>query len=214
MDFDITISKSLEEELKLVLATRNEGKIREIKDFLSDIKGLEILSLLDFDNIPDIKEVGSSFEENAYIKAYEVAKFTGLPTLADDSGLEVDALGGKPGVKSARFGGEHISDEERNRKLLSLISNIPQEERTARFRCVMVFVVPPDFEKFVTEGVCEGLIIDKPKGKKGFGYDPIFYIPKLGKTMAELSVEEKNKISHRGKALSKMKEVIRELFSL
>ncbi len=201
--------------MKLVLATKNKGKIREIKDFLSDIPGLEILSLLDLDKDVslEIKETGTTFEENAFIKAFEVAKATGLPALADDSGLEVDALGGKPGVKSARFGGEHISDDERNRKLLSLISNIPLEERTARFRCVMVLVVPPDFEKYVTEGVCEGIITDKPRGKAGFGYDPIFFVPSLGKTMAELTLEEKNRISHRGKALAKMKEVIKELLS-
>ncbi len=201
--------------MKLVLATKNKGKIREIKDFLSDIPELEVLSLLDFDkDVPlEIKETGTTFEENAFIKAFEVAKATGLPALADDSGLEVDALGGKPGVKSARFGGEHITDEERNRKLLSLISNIPLEERTARFRCVMVLVVPPDFEKYVTEGVCEGIITNKPRGKAGFGYDPIFFVPSLGKTMAELTLEEKNRISHRGKALAKMKEVIKELLS-
>ncbi len=198
-----------------MLATRNEGKVREIREFLSDIPGLEILSLNDVDEAGaiNIKETGKTFEENAFIKAFEVAKATGLPALADDSGLEVDALGGKPGVKSARFGGEHISDEERNKKLLSLISNVPPEERTARFRCVMVLVVPPDFEKYVAEGVCEGMITDKPRGKGGFGYDPIFYVPSLGKTMAELTLEEKNRISHRGKALARMKQVIKELFA-
>ncbi len=199
--------------MKLVLATKNKGKIAEIKEFLSDVKGLEVLSILDFpeDKIPPIEETGKSFEENAFIKAFTVAKATGLPALADDSGLEVDALGGKPGVRSARFGGEGITDAERNKKLLSLLENVPSKERSARFRCCMVLVVPPEFEKYVAEGVCEGYITTEPRGSHGFGYDPIFYLPKYGKTMAELTRSEKNKISHRGKALEKMKEIIRSL---
>ncbi len=198
---------------KLVLATRNKGKVEEIKALLSDLEGLEVLSLLDFpeDAVGEIKEIGSTFEENAYIKAFTVAKALGLPALADDSGLEVDALGGKPGVRSARFGGEGVSDEERNKKLLSLLENVKSPHRTARFRCCMVLVVPPEFEKYSTEGVCEGTIAEKPKGKHGFGYDPIFYLPQFQKTMAELTKEEKNKISHRGKALMKMKEIIRSV---
>ena len=198
---------------KLVLATKNRGKVKELVDMLSDIEGLEIMSLLDFpeDKVPEIKETGSTFEENAFIKAYEVAKATGLPALADDSGLEVDALGGKPGVRSARFGGEGLSDAERNEKLLKLLENVDERNRTARFRCCMVLVVPPEFDKYVTEGVCEGVIAFKPKGKHGFGYDPIFYVPRLGKTMAELPREEKNRISHRAQALEKMKEIIRSV---
>ncbi|BAT71523.1 dITP/XTP pyrophosphatase [Thermosulfidibacter takaii ABI70S6] len=200
---------------KLVLATKNKGKIEEIRELLKDIEGLEVISLLDLpeDIVPDIKETGKTFEENAYIKAYEVAKATGLPALADDSGLEVDALGGKPGVRSARFGGENISDSERNQKLLALLENVPEPHRTARFKCCMVLVVPPEFDKYVVEETCEGVITRKERGKHGFGYDPIFYLPKLGRTMAELTREEKNRISHRGKALLRMKEIIRSVLS-
>ena len=201
--------------MKLLVATKNKGKFREIKEFFSDIPNLEVVSLLDIpqESIPKIEETGKTFEENACIKAFEIAKATNLPTLADDSGLEVDVLGGKPGVRSARFGGEDISDEERNKKLLALISHFPLKQRTARFKCCLVLVIPPEFEKYTVTGVCEGLIIDKPRGKGGFGYDPIFYIPSLDKTMAELTVEEKNRISHRGKALLKMKNILMEILS-
>ncbi|MGC8754389.1 MAG: XTP/dITP diphosphatase [Thermosulfidibacteraceae bacterium] len=199
--------------MKIVVATKNQGKIREIKELLGDIEGLEILSMIDFDDLKDveIEENGATFEENAYIKALFVAKKTGLPALADDSGLEVDVLGGRPGVKSARFGGPGLTDGERNEKLLALLKNVPLKDRTARFKCVMVLVVPPDFERYVTYGVCEGVIVDKPRGTFGFGYDPIFYLPKFGKTMAELTTEEKNAMSHRGKALRTMKEIIKEV---
>ncbi len=199
--------------MKLVIATKNAGKVEEIRELLSDIPGLEVVSLLDLppDAVPPIKETGKTFEENAYIKAYAVARATGLASLADDSGLEVDVLGGKPGVRSARFGGEGISDEERNRKLLALLENVPFEKRTARFRCCMVLVVPPEFERYTVEGVCEGYIATEPRGKHGFGYDPIFYLPSLKKTMAELPREKKNEISHRGKALRAMKDIIRKL---
>ena len=199
--------------MKIVVATKNPGKLKEVKELLKDLEGLEVLSIMDFEELRDveIEESGSTFEENAYIKALYVAKKTGLPALADDSGLEVDALGGKPGVKSARFGGPNLTDEERNEKLLSLLRSVPPKDRTARFRCVLVLVVPPDFEKYVVTGVCEGFITDKPRGTKGFGYDPIFLIPKLNKTMAELTTEEKNLISHRGKALMKMKDIIKEV---
>ena len=198
---------------KLVVATRNKGKIKEIKAILADLPGLEILSLEDFpkDLIPEVEETGKTFEENAFLKAFAVAKATGFPALADDSGLEVDVLGGKPGVKSARFGGEGISDRERNEKLLALLEGVKHPNRTARFRCCMVLVVPPDFERYVTTGVCEGVIANKPSGSHGFGYDPIFYLPSLGKTMAELTPEEKNRISHRARALEKMKEIIRRV---
>ncbi len=199
--------------MKMVVATKNLGKLKEIKELLKDLENLEVLSMLDFEELKnvEIEESGSTFEENAYIKALYVARATGLPAIADDSGLEVDALGGRPGVKSARFGGPDLTDEERNEKLLSLLRNVPPKDRTARFRCVLVLVVPPDFEKYVATGVCEGLITDKPRGTRGFGYDPIFLLPKLNKTMAELTTEEKNLISHRGKALMKMKEIIKEI---
>lgn len=199
--------------MKIVIATRNQGKLREIKEAFKDLSGLDILSLCDFDELKDlkVKEDGATFEENAYKKALAVTMRTGLPALADDSGLEVDALGGKPGVRSARFGGDNITDAQRNEKLLALLSNVPFKERTARFKCVLVLVVPPDLEKYVATGVCEGIIAEKPRGKGGFGYDPIFYLPAYNKTLAELSVEEKNLISHRGKALRAMKNIIRDL---
>ncbi len=198
---------------KLVVATRNKGKLREIRSILADLSGLEVLSIMDFPEgtIPEVEEKGETFEENAYLKAFAVARVTGLPALADDSGLEVDALGGKPGVKSARFGGEGISDAERNEKLLALLKGVKHPHRTARFRCSMVLVVPPDFERYVTHGVCEGVIAYEPAGRYGFGYDPIFYLPEFGKTMAQLTPEQKNSISHRRRALEKMKEIIKRV---
>jgi len=167
---------------------------------------IEILSLADFEGIPEIEETGETFRENALKKAEASVRLTGEISLADDSGLEVDVLGGKPGVRSARFGGA-ISDEERNEKLLGLLSGVPYEKRTARFRCV-VALVTPEMDKYVTEGVCEGIIAFEPKGKYGFGYDPIFYLPAYKRTMAQLTPKEKNLISHRAKALNKMRKIL------
>lgn len=192
--------------IKLVVATKNPGKLQELRVLLAD-KGWEILSMDAFPSMQPVKEDGKTFVENALKKARSVAYFTGLTALADDSGLEVDALGGEPGIHSARFGGEGLSDEERNALLLKRLKGVPPEERGARFRCVMALVTPRG-EEYVVEGVCEGFIAQEPRGKGGFGYDPVFYLPSRGKTMAQLPAEEKNSISHRAKALEKMAGIL------
>ncbi|MGB9712330.1 MAG: XTP/dITP diphosphatase [Dissulfurimicrobium sp.] len=185
---------------KLVIASRNKGKIREITAIFSrpDIK---FLCLDDFPDIPDIVENGSTFEENAFIKAQTVALATCLPALADDSGLEVDSLGGAPGIYSARFAGEGAGDEENNRRLLEELKAIGDHKRTARFRCVVV-LYHPSGAWMTGEGVCEGVIAETLRGANGFGYDPLF-IPYGGgnRTMAEIADKEKNALSHRAKAL-------------
>ncbi|MDI3280373.1 MAG: XTP/dITP diphosphatase [Bacillota bacterium] len=183
----------------LVLATRNEHKVREIRQVLGDLP-VTILSARDFPSLPPIEERGRTFQENALHKARTVAEHTGHLALADDSGLEVDALGGQPGVFSARFAGEGATDRENNEKLLRLLAACPEEARTARFRCVLALADPAGWADWV-EGVCEGRIGYEERGSGGFGYDPLFIVAGLGKTMAELSPEEKNAVSHRGQAL-------------
>ncbi|OAG27643.1 XTP/dITP diphosphatase [Thermodesulfatator autotrophicus] len=187
----------------LVLATRNPGKVKEIKAYLEDLP-VEVKSLADFPGTPEVEETGKTFFENAFKKAKEIAEATGHLALADDSGLEVDALGGAPGVYSARYAGTHGDDQKNIEKLLQELEGVPLDKRTARFKCVMV-VYHPSGKWFSAEGVWEGLISLEPRGEKGFGYDPIFLIPELGKTAAELPIEEKNKLSHRGKALAEVK---------
>ncbi len=182
----------------IVLATRNEGKIREFRRILADFP-IEIKSLEDFGPIPDVVEDGETFEDNAVIKARHTARILGLPAIADDSGLEVAALGGAPGIKSARYAGEAADDREKNLKLLNALEGI--EDRKARFVCVLAIAVPRG-PALIYEGICEGAIALEMKGGNGFGYDPVFYFPPLGKTFAELSADEKNRVSHRGKALS------------
>ena len=182
---------------KLVLATGNKNKIIEIKDLLAE-KEIDIYKV-DKDFNPE--ETGKTFEENAYIKAYEAAKLMNMPALADDSGLEIDALDGKPGIYSSRYA---ENDEKRIKKVLEELKNIAPKDKTARFVCSMVIASPTGEILYTCTGKCEGYIIDTPKGVNGFGYDPIFYIPELNKTMAELSLEEKNTISHRSKALKCM----------
>lgn len=182
----------------IVLATRNEGKIREFRRILADFP-IEIKSLGDFGPIPDVVEDGETFEDNAVIKARHTARILGLPAIADDSGLEVAALGGAPGIKSARYAGEAADDREKNLKLLNALEGI--EDRKARFVCVLAIAVPRG-PALIYEGICEGAIALEMKGGNGFGYDPVFYFPPLGKTFAELSADEKNRVSHRGKALS------------
>jgi XTP/dITP diphosphohydrolase len=184
--------------LKLVLATHNDGKILEMQYALSDI-ALDVLTLKEFPNIGEIPETGSTLIENAFIKAETVFIETGISALADDTGLEIDALNGEPGVYSARYAGENASYLENCAKVLNKLDGTRIEDRTARFRTVMAFVGKN--EKFHCEGSVDGLIIDKKIGKNGFGYDPIFYYPKLEKTFAELNKNEKNSISHRGIAL-------------
>jgi len=187
---------------KLVLATRNPHKVKEIKGLFGN-GSVEILSLRDFPDIPEIKEDGETLRENAIIKAREAAKKTGCLSMADDSGLEVHALGGKPGVRSARFAGEKVDYNSNNEKLLKLMRHLPRDKRGACFRCVIAIAMPPGGDVEVVEGRCEGEIVSQPRGANGFGYDPVFLDPASGKTFAELTFEEKNKISHRSRALSK-----------
>ena len=188
---------------RLVLASKNKGKILELREMLAGIP-LEIVSLADFPAIPEVIENGGAFAENAVIKAKAIAEATGELTMADDSGLEVDALNGEPGIYSARYGQPGWSDRERYRFLLEKLQDVPLEKRTARFRCAVALYNPDLNRVEQTDGTVEGLIIDQPRGNYGFGYDPVFLIPELGKTMAELSPEEKNRFSHRARAVEKM----------
>ncbi|NMB46836.1 MAG: XTP/dITP diphosphatase [Firmicutes bacterium] len=192
----------------VVIGSRNKHKVQEIRQLLAGLP-IDVLSLQDFPDAPEVEEDGDTFEANALKKARIIADFTGLTTLADDSGLEVDTLGGQPGVHSARFAGASATDEENNIKLLRLLDRCPAADRTARFRCAIALVGRGDAEELV-KGICSGVIISQPQGTGGFGYDPLFMVPDLGKTFAELSSDEKNRISHRGKALRKVLAVIRE----
>ena len=187
---------------EVVVATQNKGKIAEIVLALAQLP-VKVLALSDFGSIPEAVENGASFRENALLKARHYAKYTGKACLADDSGLEVDALQGAPGIYSARFAGETANDAANNQKLLVELTNVQTKERTARFRCVLAFV-DTDELAMTTDGVCEGCIIEEMRGQGGFGFDCLFYIPELNKTMAELSKSQKNAISHRGRALSSM----------
>ncbi len=195
--------------LKIVLATRNDGKIREINSILGGI-GLEIMSLGDFPPYGEPEEDGKTFLENAMIKARAAVEATGLPALADDSGIEVDYLGGSPGVHSARYGGALLNDRQRCEKLLADLDGVPQEKRKANFRCVMVLYPDPTGRgaALSTEGILEGFISREPAGEDGFGYDPIFFVPGEGRTAAEMTMEEKNRISHRYRALVEMKALL------
>lgn len=194
---------------RILLATRNPGKLREVRDFFSDL-GLEVVGMEELPNARDVAEDGESFLENAKKKAHALASDYGCVALADDSGLEVDALDGLPGVRSARYAGEEATDEQNNRKLLEALKGLGARERKARFRCVMVLATP-DGREWVSEGTWEGEIAQTPRGTAGFGYDPIFLIPEKGKTVAELSLEEKNKLSHRAQALKGIREVLGEV---
>ncbi|MFH1242843.1 MAG: XTP/dITP diphosphatase [Pseudomonadota bacterium] len=185
----------------LVLATQNEGKIAEFRGLLVDFD-VEIRSLKDFGPIPQAKEDGETFEENAVKKARFTAKVLGLPTLADDSGLRVKALGGMPGVRSARYAGQDATDERNNLKLLRAMESI--EDRSATFVCVIAVSVPSG-ASLIYKGTCKGLITRELTGTKGFGYDPLFYYPPLGKTFAQMPSEEKNRISHRGRAMAALR---------
>ena len=187
---------------EIVVATQNKGKIAEIVLALRELP-VTVLALSDFGPIPEAVENGTSFLENALLKARHYAKYTGKACLADDSGLEVDALLGAPGIYSARFAGENSDDDRNNEKLLAELSKVEKNQRNARFRCVLAFVDMD--ETFLTaDGICEGRIGQEMQGTGGFGYDSLFYLPELNKTMAELSKSEKNAISHRGQALASM----------
>jgi len=193
--------------IDLVVATRNKNKLREIKDILADLN-FNVLPVEDFAGVPEIQEDGSTFQENAKKKAVQTARIVERLTLADDSGLEIDYLGGAPGIHSARFAGENATDEDRNRKILDLLKAVPREKRKARFQCAIAIANPDDGVEVVV-GACEGEIALKPRGYTGFGYDPIFIVPEYGKTYAELGQEKKNQISHRAIALKKAKERLR-----
>jgi XTP/dITP diphosphohydrolase len=194
---------------QLVLATRNEGKVKEIAALLAPL-GIEVVSLAAFPEIPEIPEDGDTFVENALAKARAVAARTGQLVMADDSGLEVDALNGAPGVHSARFAGEPRDDARNNQKLLRLLEGVPWEQRSARFRCVIALVTPGGMER-VAEGVCEGFIGYEPRGTGGFGYDPLFYVPEFDRTFAELDLDTKNRISHRGRALMAVQKLVAKM---
>ncbi len=195
------------EPKKIVLATRNPGKLREIKEFLSDLE-LRVVGLEELAGVQEVLEDGESFLENARKKAHALASHFGCMALADDSGLEVDALGGLPGARSARYAGQGATDEQNNAKLLEALRKVGPRDRKARFRCVMVLATPEGRE-WVSEGTWEGEIATAPRGRGGFGYDPVFLLPGQGRTVAELSLEEKNKMSHRAQALRGIKEVLR-----
>ena len=187
---------------EIVVATQNKGKIAEIVLALSQLP-IKVLALSDFGFIPEAVEDGASFMENALLKARHYARLTGKACLADDSGLEVDALQGAPGIYSARFAGHAADDAANNQKLIAALTHVQTVERTARFRCTLAFV-DTDESAITTDGVCEGYISDEMQGVGGFGYDCLFYVPQLSKTMAEISKSEKNAISHRGQALRLM----------
>lgn len=189
--------------MKIVLATRNKGKIKEIREILKGAP-VELLTLEDFPAVTLPPEDGKTFLENALKKARFVSKETALPALADDSGLEVDSLGGGPGVRSARYAGEGAMDEDNVEKLLKELKGVAPGKRGARFRCVAALVLPSG-EELVFEGTIEGAITLEPRGEGGFGYDPVFLIPEKGKTAAQLTMDEKNAISHRGKAFNKFR---------
>ena len=196
--------------MKLVIATKNINKIKEIKEKFSDFADLDVGSLADFSNLPEVIEDGQTFEENALKKAREYSLFTGMPVLSDDSGIVIDALSGEPGVRSARYSGERASDDENNNLVLEKMRSVPEENRTARFVCAVAIIIPGNGE-YLTKGTCEGRILRSKTGKNGFGYDPVFYVPELEKTMAELTIKEKNKISHRALALDKAKVILRQI---
>ncbi len=193
-------------EGKIVAATENEGKMREIRMILAGI-GAEILSMKEAGISAEIIENGSTFEENALIKARTVSQLTDAAVLADDSGLEIDYLDGAPGVYSARYLGEDTSYEIKNASILEKLNGVPQEKRTARFVCAIACVLP-DGRELTSRGTMEGFIGYESRGKNGFGYDPIFYLPECGCSSAELTPEEKNERSHRGKALRAMREIL------
>lgn len=190
---------------EIVIATRNRGKVREMASALAGLP-LRVVALDELGEWPEPEENGRTLAENARLKAAYYAACTGRECLADDSGLEVDALGGQPGVHSARFAGVHGDDAANNAKLLALLTDVPDAARTARFRCCLLLRAPGG--DIAVQGVCEGLILRAPRGRNGFGYDPLFYVPALGRTMAELTTAEKNAVSHRGRALANLRALL------
>ena len=198
----------MNQKKRIVFATGNTGKMREIRMIMEDM-GMEIFSMKEIGVNPDIVEDGATFTENAVIKAKAVAALTDAIVLADDSGLEIDALNKEPGIYSARYMGEDTSYRIKNANLIERLEGVPEEKRTARFVCAIAAVLP-DGELLTTLGTVEGRIGYEEKGENGFGYDPIFFLPEFGCTSAELTDEQKNEISHRGKALRAMKQLLQE----
>ncbi len=196
-------------EPRLLLATNNPGKVREYRDILAGLP-IALVTPAEIGLDLEIEEAGASYAENARLKALAFARASGLVALADDSGLEVDALGGEPGMHSHRYAGG--SDADRYRLLIERLRDVPPERRTARFRCVAVIATPTE-ETYAAEGICPGLIIGEARGQGGFGYDPVFLLPELGRTMAELSPEEKNHLSHRGRAGQQARAILLRLLA-
>jgi len=192
---------------EIILATRNRHKIEELAALLGDL-GIRIRTLADFPAAPEVEEDGTTCEANAIKKSTTIARATGVTALADDTGLEVDALGGRPGVFAARYAGEHATYEDNCRKILKELSGVPALKRTARFLTVAAIALPGG-DVHVTQGILEGLITEATIGHHGFGYDPVFLVPELGRTLAELTVEEKNRVSHRARAFVQAKEILR-----
>lgn len=190
-----------------MLATRNRDKGRELAALLKDL-GIRIRTLAEFPDAPEVVEDGDTCEANAIKKAVTIARHTKLPAAADDTGLMVEALGGRPGVHAARYAGEKATYEDNCRKLIHELAGVPRERRNARFVTVAA-LADPDGTVEVVQGVLDGMITDEPAGTKGFGYDPMFYVPELGRTLAQLTPEEKNRISHRARAFVKLKELLK-----
>ena len=195
---------------RLLLATANKGKVEEYRELLKGIP-YDLVTPRDIGITTTVEETGNTLEENACLKAVTLCRESGLVTLADDSGLFVDALNGEPGHHAARYAGEHASDRDRVNYLLSRLKDVPEDKRTALFRCVIAIAIPPDCQVQYTAGECEGIIAFEPRGDEGFGYDPIFYFPEFSKTMAELPMDVKNRISHRGRAAARAREILLEL---
>lgn len=196
---------------ELVLATRNRHKGEELAVLLGD-SGIRIRTLADFPDAPEVEEDGATCEANAIKKARVISQATGLPAVADDTGLEVDALGGRPGVYAARYAGEHATYEDNCRKLLQELSGVPLDKRTARFITIAAIAVPGEAVQ-VTRGVLDGCITEEASGSRGFGYDPVFYVPEMKATLADITAEQKNRISHRAKAFMQAKAILQSLQS-
>lgn len=201
--------------IDLLVATTNQGKLAEVQAFLKSLP-LRIVSLQDLTNPPSVVEDGNTFEANALKKARALARFSGLLTLADDSGIEVDALGGAPGIFSARYSGAEGNDDANNEKLLRELADVPDEKRTGRFVCALALCAPDGdgLKEWTVRESCEGRIAFAPKGANGFGYDPLFFFPPFGKTFGEIDREVKATVSHRGKALKKLAEMLPSLLDM
>ncbi len=196
---------------ELIVASRNKGKVGEIKALLADL-GFKVTSLLEHPNLPDVVEDGLTYKANALKKAREIAKLTGKMTMSDDSGIEVKVLNNAPGIYSARFAGEGKTEKQKNQKLFRMLKNVPMSKRQARYRCVIALVDGKGRELGTVEGTCSGLIATKERGSNGFGFDPLFFVPRYKKTFGELDPSIKAKISHRARALKKFRRLLENTF--